>query len=107
MSEQGGTEDVKDTLAQRLMSRWLVVLAFAVPVGIVNLIYGSICEGKCEELCQKEGFPISTWYSDSGSFWLRPIAAITGSHGKCLCDRQPLGTLLRESGKEIRLTFGK
>jgi hypothetical protein len=106
MSEQGGTADVKDSLAQRLMSRWLILVALAVPVGIVNLIYGSICEGKCEELCQKEGFPISTWYSDSG-FWLRSIAAINGRHGTCLCDRQPLGTLLRESGKEIRLTFGK
>jgi hypothetical protein len=99
MSGQGATEDVKGTLAQRLMVRWLILLAFAVPVGIVNLIYGSICEGKCEELCQKEGFPISTWYGDSG-FWLRPIAAFSGSHGRCLCDRQPLGTLLRESGKE-------
>jgi hypothetical protein len=42
MSEQGGTEDVKDTLAQKFMSRWLPLLAFAVPVGIVNLIYGSL-----------------------------------------------------------------
>jgi len=107
MSEKVETEDVKSSPGQRLMSRWLILVALAVPVGIANLIYGSICEGKCEELCKNEGFPISTWYSDSGSFWLRPFAAMSGRHGKCLCDRQRLGTLLREPSKEIRLTFGK
>jgi hypothetical protein len=108
MSKKVDTEDVKSSLAQKLMSRWLLLVAFAVPVGIANLIYGSICEGKCEELCQKEGFPISTWYSDSSSFWLRPFAAMSGRHGKCLCDRQRIGTAMFYNGpdKEIRLTFG-
>ena len=106
-AEKGDTKDAKSSLAERLMSRWLILVALAVPVGIVNLIYGSICEGKCEELCKNEGFPISTWYSDSGSFWLRPFTAMSGRHGKCLCDRQPLGVVLREPSKEIRLTFGK
>ena len=102
MSDKGDTEDVKGSLAQRFMSRWLLLVALAVPVGIVNLIYGSICEGKCEELCKNEGFPISTWYSDSDSFWLRPFTALSGRHGKCLCDRQPLGrTIVREPSKEI------
>jgi hypothetical protein len=110
MSEKGDTANVKESSAHGFMARWLLLLVvLGVPVGIVNLIYGSLCEGKCEELCQKDGFPISTWYSDSG-FWFRPIAALNGRHGTCLCDRQRIGSALSPyngPGREIRLTFGK
>jgi hypothetical protein len=102
--------DPKPTFGRRLLSRWLALVVVVGSLAIVNAVYGAFCENRCEELCKREGFPLSSWNSNEGGIWARTFAMLNRKHGTCWCNRQlkPMTALSHsfEPDREIRLTFG-
>ena len=96
----------KQALAEDLV-RWLALLVLVGSLGIVNAVYGGFCESRCDELCKKEGFPLSSWNHESG-IWARTFAMLNRKHGTCWCNRAPtsMRPFVIAPDKEIRLTFG-
>ena len=100
------SESTKETYSRKFFSRWFAYVGVVGILFVASMIYGAVCESKCETLCNKEGFPISTWNGQSG-VWSRLFAAMNAKHGTCECYRERPATSMFYNGpaKVLRLNF--
>ena len=101
------SEAADETFATRMGRRLASYAAVIACLLAASAVYGMICEGKCAELCQKEGFPISSWNPDGGQL-TRVFAVVNGRHGTCWCERErPFQNIrIPRPDRELRLRFG-